>query len=290
MRVGAIGVVQARPRGLRGHASATREAHKGRCGYKGSGALAVTKVGRHSPTPSVQAAEQRAFARSERRRGVREGTGGAGRRAAAWRGRPASPIPALTLQGAGVDGSVTSAGGTGGQPKGSARSEMPGRWRARVLSWMGSSSRRGPQFRQARSETCVKRACGATAWGRGRTSCVQAAQPARRPVFSAPTEAQYSGALRHCTLTPLHPWRGAGGLRLAGLFFPLLRPPLYRGHSTVGHYAIARLHPYTPAGRFEPSLARDFFFLSSRPLQGAQYSGALRHCTLTPLHPCALFS
>jgi hypothetical protein len=155
MRVGAIGVVQARPRGLRGHASATREAHKGRCGYKGSGALAVTKVGRHSPTPSVQAAEQRAFARSERRRGVREGTGGAGRRAAAWRGRPASPIPALTLQGAGVDGSVTSAGGTGGRPKGSARSEMPGRWRARVLSWMGSSSRRGPQFRQARSEMRV---------------------------------------------------------------------------------------------------------------------------------------
>jgi hypothetical protein len=100
--------------------------------------------------------------------------------------------------------------------------------------------------------------------------------------------AQYSGALRHCTLTPLHPWRGAGGLRLADLFFSLLA--LYRGHSTVGHYAIARLHPYTPAGRFEPSLARDFFFLSSRPLQGAQYSGALRHCTLTPLHPCALFS
>ena len=180
MRVGAIGVVQARPRGLRGHASATREAHKGRCGYKGSGALAVTKVGRHSPTPSMEAAEQRAFARSERRRGVREGTGGAGRRAAAWRGRPASPIPALTLQGAGVDGSVTSAGGTGGQPKGSARSEMPGRWRARVLSWMGSSSRRGPQFHQARSEMRVKRACGATACGRGRTSCVQAAWPARR--------------------------------------------------------------------------------------------------------------
>ena len=152
MHVGAIGVVQARPRGLRGHASATREAHKGRCGYKGSGALAVTKVGRHSPSPSMVAAEQHAFARSERRRGVREGTGGAGRRAAAWRGRPASPIPALTLQGAGVDGSVTSAGGTGGQPKGSARSEMPGRWRARVLSWMGSSSRRGPQFHQARSE------------------------------------------------------------------------------------------------------------------------------------------
>jgi hypothetical protein len=121
-----------------------------------------------------------------------------------------------------------------------------------------------------------------------RTGCVQAAWPARRPVFSAPTEAQYSAALRHCTLTPLHPWRGAGGLRLAGLFFSLLA--LYRGHSTVGHYAIARLHPYTPAGRFEPSLARDFFFLSSRPLQGAQYSGALRHCTLTPLHPCALFS
>ena len=86
--------------------------------------MAVTKVGRHSPTPSMEAAEQRAFARSERRRGVREGTGGAGRRAAAWRGRPASPIPALTLQGAGVDGSVTSAGGTGGRPEGSARSEM----------------------------------------------------------------------------------------------------------------------------------------------------------------------
>ena len=72
MRVGAIGVVQARPRGLRGHASATREAHKGRCGYKGSEALAVTKVGRHSPSPSMVAAEQHAFARSERRRGVRE--------------------------------------------------------------------------------------------------------------------------------------------------------------------------------------------------------------------------
>ena len=176
MRVGAIGVVQARPRGLRGHASATREAHKGRSGYKGSEALAVTKVGRHSPSPSMVAAEQRAFARSERRRGVREGTGGAGRRAAAWRGRPASPIPALTLQGAGVDGSVTSAGGTGGQPKGSARSEMPGRWRARVLSWMGSSSRRGPQFHQARSEMRVKRACGATACGAGanelRAGCV----------------------------------------------------------------------------------------------------------------------
>ena len=76
-----------------------------------------------------------------------------------------------------------------------------------------------------------------------RTGCVQAAWPARRPVFSAPTEAQYSAALRHCTLTPLHPWRGAGGLRLADLFFSLLA--LYRGHSTVGHYAIARLHPYT---------------------------------------------
>ena len=176
MHVGAIGVVQARPRGLRGHASATREAHKGRCGYKGSGALAVTKVGRHSPTPSMEAAEQHAFAWSERRRGVREGRGAAGRRAAAWRGRPASPIPALTLQGAGVDGSVTSAGGTGGQPKGSARSEMPGRWRARVLSWMGSSSRRGPQFHQARSEMRVKRACGATACGAGanelRAGCV----------------------------------------------------------------------------------------------------------------------
>ena len=34
--------------------------------------MAVTKVGRHSPTPSMEAAEQRAFARSERRRGVRE--------------------------------------------------------------------------------------------------------------------------------------------------------------------------------------------------------------------------
>jgi hypothetical protein len=52
-------VVQARPRGLRGHASATREAHKGRGGYKGSGALAVTKVGRHSP--SMEAAEQHAL-------------------------------------------------------------------------------------------------------------------------------------------------------------------------------------------------------------------------------------
>ena len=176
MHVGAIGVVQARPRGLRGHASATREAHKGRGGYKGSGALAVTKVGRHSPTRSMEAAEQHAFAWSERRRGVREGRGAAARRAAAWRGRPASPIPALTLQGAGVDGSVTSAGGTGGQPKGSARSEMPGRWRARVLSWMGSSSRRGPQFHQARSEMRVKRACGATACGAGanelRAGCV----------------------------------------------------------------------------------------------------------------------
>ena len=150
MHVGAIGVVQARPRGLRGHASATREAHKGRSGYKGSEALAVTKVGRHSPTrrwrrlnsarsrgPSGAGASARA-----------EGLLGGGRRRGG--GRPASPIPALTLQGAGVDGSVTSAGGTGGQPKGSARSEMPGRWRARVLSWMGSSSRRGPQFHQAR--------------------------------------------------------------------------------------------------------------------------------------------
>ena len=104
-----------------------------------SEALAVTKVGRHSPTLSMEAAEQRAFARSERRRGVREGTGGAGRRAAAWRGRghgggDRRAIPALTLQGAGVDGSVTSAGRIGGQPIGSARSEMPGRWRARVLS------------------------------------------------------------------------------------------------------------------------------------------------------------
>ena len=189
MRVGAIGVVQARPRGLRGHASATREAHKGRGGYKGSGALAVTKVGRHSPTPSMEAAEQHAFAWSERRRGVREGRGAAARRAAAWRGRPASPIPALTLQGAGVDGSVTSAGGTGGRPKGSARSEMPGRWRARVLSWMGSSSRRGPQFHQARSEMRVKRACGATAcgmWEGGRTSWVQAAWLARRSGVTFP--------------------------------------------------------------------------------------------------------
>lgn len=72
MHVGAIGVVQARPRGLRGHASATREAHKGRGGYMGSEALAVTKVGRHCPSPSMVAAEQRALARSERRRGVRE--------------------------------------------------------------------------------------------------------------------------------------------------------------------------------------------------------------------------
>ena len=64
--------------------------------------MAVTKVGRHSPTPSMEAAEQHAFAWSERRRGVREGRGAAGRRAAAWRGRPASPIPALTLPGAGI--------------------------------------------------------------------------------------------------------------------------------------------------------------------------------------------
>ena len=61
-------------------------------GIRGRKGMAVTKVGRHFPTPSMEAAEQRAFARSERRRGVREGTGGAGRRAAAWRGRPASPL------------------------------------------------------------------------------------------------------------------------------------------------------------------------------------------------------
>ena len=203
--------------------------------------MAVTKVGRHSPTPSMEAAEQRAFARSERRRGVREGTGGAGRRAAAWRGRPASPIPALTLPGAGIDGSVTSAGGTGGRPKGSARSEMPGRWRASVLSWKGSSSRRGPQFRQARSEAPLR---GDGLWGGG------------EPVA--------------CRL------RGRRG-------DPCSRP--LQRHSTVGHYAIARLHPYTPGGGLGAFGWQIYFSLSSRPLQ----------CCITPLHAytltplCSLF-
>ena len=38
--------------------------------------------------------------------------------------------------------------------------------------------------------------------------------------------------------------------------------------------------------RATPASAGRFIFFSSRPLQGAQYGGALRHCTLTPLHPC----
>ena len=55
-------------------------------GIRGRRLWPLQKLGGTAPTPSMEAAEQRAFARSERRRGVREGTGGAGRRAAAWRG------------------------------------------------------------------------------------------------------------------------------------------------------------------------------------------------------------
>ena len=52
----------------------------------------------------------------------------------------------------------------------------------------------------------------------------------------------------------------------------------------MGAYTLTPLE-----GGWGPSAGR-FIFFSSRPLQGAQYGGALRHCTLTPLHPCALFS
>jgi hypothetical protein len=54
-------------------------------------------------------------------------------------------------------------------------------------------------------------------------------------------------------------------------FFSLLA--LYRGHSTVGHYAIARLHPYTLVLSFLDRGRRKIIMPEHTPLPGEGREG-----------------